>query len=171
MSKSKSTGFYMRVVHRYLGFFLAGIMTVYAISGVILIFRETEFLKVEKKVEKKLQPNTEINKIGRALRIRDFKITKTEGDLVYFNNGTYNKETGLVNYTSKEFPYILEKFVHLHKATTKQPLFYLNVFFGVSLFFFSISAFWMFLPKTKVFKKGLYYTLGGIILTIVMLFL
>lgn len=35
----------MRIYHRYLGFFLAGIMAVYALSGVILIFRETPFLK------------------------------------------------------------------------------------------------------------------------------
>lgn len=33
----------MRVYHRYLGFFLAGIMAVYAISGVVLIFRDTDF--------------------------------------------------------------------------------------------------------------------------------
>jgi uncharacterized iron-regulated membrane protein len=35
----------MRIFHRYLGFFLAGIMATYSISGIILIFRETEFLK------------------------------------------------------------------------------------------------------------------------------
>jgi len=35
----------MRTYHRYLGFFLSGIMAVYAISGIILIFRDTEFLK------------------------------------------------------------------------------------------------------------------------------
>ena len=38
----------MRVYHRYLGFFLAGIMAVYAISGIVLIFRETPFLKSDK---------------------------------------------------------------------------------------------------------------------------
>lgn len=27
----------MRIVHRYLGYFMAGIMTVYAFSGIILI--------------------------------------------------------------------------------------------------------------------------------------
>jgi uncharacterized iron-regulated membrane protein len=28
----------MRIYHRYLGFFLAGIMAVYAVSGVVMIF-------------------------------------------------------------------------------------------------------------------------------------
>ena len=41
----------MRVLHRYLGFFLAGIMAVYAISGVILIYRDTDFLKSEQVFE------------------------------------------------------------------------------------------------------------------------
>jgi uncharacterized iron-regulated membrane protein len=43
----------MRIIHRYLGFFLAGIMAVYAISGILLIFRETNFLKSEKSSKKK----------------------------------------------------------------------------------------------------------------------
>jgi uncharacterized iron-regulated membrane protein len=42
----------MRIYHRYLGFFLAGIMAVYAISGVVMIFRDTDFLKSERTVEK-----------------------------------------------------------------------------------------------------------------------
>lgn len=35
----------MRIYHRYLGYFLAGIMAVYAISGLTMIFRDTDFLK------------------------------------------------------------------------------------------------------------------------------
>ena len=37
----------MRIYHRYLGFFLAGIMAIYSISGIIMIFRDTDFLKKE----------------------------------------------------------------------------------------------------------------------------
>lgn len=32
-----------RIYHRYPAFFLAGIMAVYAVSGTILIFRNTDF--------------------------------------------------------------------------------------------------------------------------------
>ena len=35
-----------RVLHRYLGYFLAGIMIVYALSGITLIFRKTDSFKV-----------------------------------------------------------------------------------------------------------------------------
>ena len=64
---------------------------------------------------------------------------------------------------------MVEKLTHLHKASTKEPLYYLNIFFGVSLLFFVISSFWMFMPKTSIYKKGLYFTLAGIILTVIML--
>lgn len=171
MSKIKSTSFYMRIFHRYLGFFLAGIMAVYALSGIVLIFRETEFLKKEVQIERKLRSNIPQNELGAELRNKNFKVIKEDGDIIYFTNGEYNKVSGIVQYQSKELPYVLNQMTKLHKATTNQPLYYLNIFFGVSLLFFVLSSFWMFLPKTKTFKKGIYYTLAGIILTIILLFL
>jgi len=59
----------------------------------------------------------------------------------------------------------------LHKATTNSPLYFLNIFFGVSLLFFVLSSFWMFLPKSDIFKKGIYFTIGGIVLTLFLLLL
>ena len=32
----------MRITHRYLGYFAAGIMAVYALSGVLLIYRDAQ---------------------------------------------------------------------------------------------------------------------------------
>jgi hypothetical protein len=160
----------MRVYHRYLGFFLAGIMAVYSISGIVLIFRETEFLKSEKIIGKTLAPDFKIDELGKELKIKDFKIEKEENGVVYFKQGTFNKITGEAKYTRKELPFIMEKMTKMHKATTKQPLFFLNIFFGLSLLFFVISSFWMFLPKTEIFRKGLYFTIGGIVLTLLLLF-
>ncbi|NJB69954.1 hypothetical protein GGR42_000416 [Saonia flava] len=160
----------MRIFHRYLGFFLAGIMAMYALSGIVLIFRNTDFLKQEKLVEEKLAPNMAIDELGRAVHNRNLKITKKEGDVFYFSNGEYNNATGMATYTSKELPFVLNKMTKVHKATTNSPLFWLNIFFGVSLLFFVVSAFFMFLPKSDTFKKGLYYTLGGIVLTLLLLF-
>src|SRR3954453_15978101 len=161
----------MRIYHRYLGYFLAGIMAVYAISGVVMIFRDTDFLKKETQVEKQLKPNIKGEELGKELRMRDFKIEKEAGDIISFKEGTYNKSTGVAKYTSKELPYFIEKLTRLHKASTNNSLFFLNVFFGVSLLFFVVSAFWMFLPKTTIFKKGLYFTLAGIVLTIILIIL
>ena len=161
----------MRIIHRYLGFFLAGIMAMYSISGIIMIFRQTDFLKSEKIIEQQLQPNLKAAELSGALRVKGgIKPEKTEGDVVYFKQGQYNKATGMATIKKMELPFILDKMEHLHKATTNSPVYFLNIFFGLSLLFFVISSFWMFLPKTSVFKKGLYFSLAGMVLTIILLF-
>lgn len=160
----------MRIYHRYLGFFLAGIMAVYAISGIIMIFRNTDFLKSEKIVETTLSPNLPDEEIGKTLKIREFKVEKTEGEVVYFKDGTYNKTSGLATQKMKKLPYVLDKMTKLHKANTNSPLFYLNIFFGASLLFFVVSAFWMFMPASPMFRKGLYFALGGLVLTLILIF-
>ena len=161
----------MRVYHRYLGYFLAGIMAVYSISGIILIFRDTDYFKIEKQVERQLKPNIKNEELGRELRIKDLKIEQVEGDVIRFKQGTYNTSTGVAQYMAKELPYVIDKLTKLHKAETKNPLFFLNVFFGLSLLFFVVSSFWMFLPNTTVFKKGLYFALAGVVLTLLLIFI
>jgi hypothetical protein len=161
----------MRIYHRYLGFFLSGIMAVYAISGIILIFRNTDFLKSEKINEVKLDANLPDDEIGKALRIREFKVEKTEGDVVYFKDGSYVKSTGVAKNKVKQLPFVLDKMTKLHKANTNSALYFLNIYFGASLLFFVLSAFWMFMPQSPLFKKGLYFALGGLILTLILIFI
>jgi hypothetical protein len=170
MAKPSATGFYMRVIHRYLGFFLAGIMAVYALSGIIMVFRNTDFLKKQIPVEQILATNIPPNELGEKLKNRGLKVEKQENGIYYFKEGTYNSITGEAKYIKKELPFLLGKMEHMHKATTNEPLYFLNIFFGTSLLFFVISSFWMFMPSTSIFKKGLYFTLAGIILTLLMLF-
>jgi hypothetical protein len=160
----------MRVYHRYLGFFLSGIMAVYALSGVTMIFRNTDFLKSEVKTETALAPNLSDEELGKELKIREFKVEKAEGDTLYYRGGTYNKVSGMAVQKSKKLPYVLDKMTKLHKANTNSPLFFLNIFFGASLLFFVISAFWMFMPDSPMFKKGLYFALGGLVLTLILIF-
>ncbi|WP_073135042.1 hypothetical protein [Chryseolinea serpens] len=161
----------MRVYHRYLGFFLSGIMAMYALSGIVLIFRDTDFLKRETEVERQLPANLPGEEIGRSLRLKEFKIEKTEGDLVYFREGTYNQSTGQAKFKAKQLPYVLDKMTKLHKANTNQPLFFLNIFFGAGLLFFVLSAFWMFLPNTDIFRKGVFFAVGGLVLTLILILL
>jgi hypothetical protein len=160
----------MRVIHRYLGYFLAGIMAVYAVSGMTLIFRDSDFLKQEKQVKKQIQAGLDSKALGQPLGIRELKIEKEDGNLIYFQTGVYDKSTGMADYKVKELPLMLLKMTQLHKARSQDPLFFLNIFFGISLLFFVISAFWMYMPGTSVFKKGLYFTAGGIVLTLLLLY-
>lgn len=161
----------MRVYHRYLGFFLAGIMGIYAASGVLMIFRNTDFLKFNKTRTINVPPATKPEDLGQALRIRELKIDKTESGILYFKQGNFNTATRVATLTAKELPAVLEKLTKLHKANTNSPLFFLNIFFGASLLFFVLSAFWMFTPSSDIFKKGLYFTLAGAVLVILMLLL
>lgn len=159
----------MRIIHRYLGFFLAGIMAVYALSGIIMIFRETNFLKSEVVIERQLEPNLTGGELSPKLKM-GVKVEKKEGDVLYFAQGNYNQKTGLAVVKKMELPFVLEKMERLHKATTKSPLYFLNIFFGASLLFFVLSAFWMYTPKMRIFKKGMYFAIGGVLLTLILLF-
>jgi len=160
----------MRELHRYLGFFLAGIMAVYAISGVTLIFRDSDVFKKKISYDKVIEKNVSENKLGKELGIRRLKVTKNDGGILYFKGGTYDSNTGRALYDVKKVPYVLDKLQHLHKAKSADPLYYLNIFFGLSLLFFVISSFFMFLPGSSIFKKGLYFTLAGMVLTLILLF-
>lgn len=160
----------MRIYHRYLGFFLAGIMAIYSISGVIMIFRETSFLKKDVHKVMTVATNLKNEEIGPAIKIKNLKTTEESGNIVKFKEGTYNRTTGVADFTVKELPYFINKMTKMHKATHKDPLYYLNIFFGVSLLFFVLSSFYMFMPGTTIFKKGMYFTLAGMVLVLVMLF-
>ncbi len=169
MTKQRERSNKMRIYHRYLGFFLAGIMGVYAVSGIILIFRNTDFLKVDVLNEKQVGANLNAPQLGKEIKIKELEFTTIKGEIAEFKKGSYNIETGEVQYVTKKLPLILDKMTHMHKATSKDPLYFLNIFFGTALLFFVISAFWMFLPGSTIFKKGLYFAAGGIVLTLIML--
>lgn len=160
----------MRVLHRYLGFFLVGVMAIYAISGIVLIFRDTDFLKQEQQINKQIEPNAAAEELGTLLGIKNLKVANSTPTTIAFQNGSYDRQSGMATYTVKKLPFVLDKMTHLHKAKSSQPLYFFNIFFGLSLLFFVLSSFWMFMPSTDVFKRGLYFTLGGIVLTLILLF-
>jgi uncharacterized iron-regulated membrane protein len=171
MANKQPLSYKMRIIHRYLGFFLAGVMAMYSISGIILVFRKTNFLKQDVKTERIIAANLKPEDLGKTLKIRDFKVAKTDGEIVSFGEkNTYNQTTGAVMTYKKQYGYVVDKITHLHKSTTNDPLYYLNIFFGLSLLFFVISAFWMYMPAGKILRKGLIFTAGGIILVLIMLF-
>lgn len=171
MDKIKDTRSFMRIIHRYLGFFLAGIMAVYSVSGILLVYRDTDFLKKEKQYEKKFDANLDEKKLGKEIKIKNFEVDKTENGIMYFKQGNYNIATGEAKYSKKELPFVLDKMTKLHKSQSKDSLSPLNVFFGLALFFFVVSSFWMFNPKTKAFKRGMYYTAAGLILALILVFI
>lgn len=118
-----------------------------------LFFATLIFCNKKKQVNKQIKVNAEAYELGQLLGIKQLKIEKIEDNLIYFDSGTYDRNTGLAEYTVKELPFVLGKMTHLHKAKSSEPLYFFNIFFGLSLLFFVISSFWMFMPKTSIFKK------------------
>lgn len=171
MDKIKDTKSFMRIVHRYLGYLMAGIMAVYGISGVILVYRDTDFLKKENHYEKVFDKNLDAKKLGEETKIKNLEITKTENEILYFKEGTYNSITGKADYTKKELPFVWDKMTKLHKAKSEQTLSPLNTFFGICLLFFVISSFWMFPPKSRVFKRGMIFTAIGVLIALFLTFI
>jgi len=117
-NECKSSGISMRALHRDIGFFVVGLVVVYALSGITLVYRDVGFLTRDVQVEKKLPPGLEPEELGKALRLKGFSVTKTEGNVIHFPNGTYDKTTGVAVYAVKELPIILQKCVGMHKTVT-----------------------------------------------------
>ena len=152
-----------RQYHRWMGFFLAGIMPVYAVSGILLIFRSTDFMKYEYTTVHELDTQLSTKALEEALHLKGFKVQAEDEQEIRFNYGAYQKNTGEAVVTKKDYPKVLAKLVSLHKATTNSPLFILNITFGVVLLFFVVSAFLMFMPKAKLFKNGMKIAAGGFV--------
>tara|TARA_B110000093_G_scaffold138400_1_gene148506 strand:+ start:444 stop:662 length:219 start_codon:yes stop_codon:yes gene_type:complete len=66
----KSIRFYFRIIHRYLGFYLVGIIAVCAISGIAMIFRNDDTFKIISEVETTLPLNLDESTLGKALKIK-----------------------------------------------------------------------------------------------------
>lgn len=161
----------MRWLHNKVGFFLVGLVIIYTLSGIVQTYRDTNFLKHDVAHAQKLPPNLPDTALATALKLRNLKITKTEGNIQYFKEGTYNKETGIANYTTRELYSWITPFTSLHKTASKSMRHYFTIVFAVALLFMSISAFWMFKPGTRPFSSGVLLTIGGIIGAILLLLL
>lgn len=170
-NEKKSINYYMRALHRDIGYFVIGLTIIYGLSGIILLYRDTEFLKQERQIERQLDANISEQDLGKALHLKGFEVEKTEGDVIYFKNGTYNKTTGKANYTDKTVPPIFEKFNQFHKTASSNLVHYFGVAYAVMLLFLAISSYWMYKPKSKMFRRGIILSALGIICAVVILFL
>jgi len=167
--EKKSINQIIRILHRNLGFFILGFVLIYAFTGIILIYRDTDFMKHEKTIKISLPAGTKPADLGPALKLRDFKIINTEGDVIFFQGGSFNTATGEAIYSVKELIPPFNKLTTLHKTPSKNPLHLLTLVFGFLLLFMAISSVWMFNRRSKVFRNGIYTVLTGFIFAVVLL--
>lgn len=83
--KQKSIHFYMRTLHRDVGFLMIGLVVVFALSGIVLVYRDTDFLKKEMLVQRSISPNLASVDLGLTLKLKNMKVEKMEDDVIYFN--------------------------------------------------------------------------------------
>ncbi len=145
----------MRALHRDIGFFLIGLVVLYSLSGVLLIYRDTDFLKTTQRIETTLAPNLEEQSLARALREKRLIGVHQEGEALVFKGGSYNRVTGQVSYQTEKLPQFLEMFVNLHKASSEKAVSWITTLFGGLLAFMAISSFWMFRSSHRHFKRGI----------------
>ena len=169
--EKKTFTFYMRALHRDIGFFVIGLTVVYAVSGIVLNYRDLGFLNVEKTIERQLDPNLDVDQLGNALHLRNFKDAKVENGIVSFPQGQKNDATGLAQYKSSEALFPVNKFIALHKTNSKGKTHWFSTLYAVALLFLAISAFWMFKQGTSKFRRGVLIAAAGIVFTIIVLLL
>ncbi|WP_346857878.1 hypothetical protein [uncultured Draconibacterium sp.] len=128
-------------------------------------------MKQEKQVTRSIEPGKQESELGAVLRMRDFKVTKTDGDLLYFDTGFYNQKTGELEYVSKELPVFLQKITGLHKAISGNKLFWINLIYGFLLLFMALSAPFMFKSRTKMLRRGIYISTAGFVFVLIYLLL
>lgn len=168
--EKKTINHTMRVLHRNIGFFFLGFVIIYALSGITLIYRDSDFLKQEKTVKVMLPADTKPADLGPALKMREFKVLKSDGEIISFNGGTFNTTTGEAIYTIKELIFPFNKLANLHKTPSKNPFHWFTLAFGIVMFFMAVSSFWMFKTNSQTFRKGLYKIIGGILVALIILF-
>lgn len=172
---NKSTGsrknirWYMRYLHNKIGFFIVGLVIIYSLSGIVQTYRDTDLLKKQINHEQVLAAGLNEAQLGAVLKMKNLKVDKTENNILYFKDGTYDAGTGIAKYTTKELYSLIKKLTDMHKANSKSMVHYFTVVFSVLLLFMSISAFWMFKPGTKLFSSGVWLTIAGIVASVLLL--
>ena len=159
----------MRALHRDIGFLIIGLTIIYCFSGVVLIFRNTSFLKSKVNVETQLKSDIKAADLGAALKFKRFEILDEDADKIYFRDGVYTKSTGVAVYTTEKFPAFIEKLINLHKTSSDYAAHWFTVAFGILLVFLALSSFWMFKPNTKFFKRGMAFTGLGFVIALFMI--
>ena len=161
----------MRDLHNKIGFVIVSLVVIYSLSGIVQTYRDTSFLKHDINNEKTIETNLDAEKLGKVIKLKNLKVEKTEGRIIYFKEGFYNTQTGEVKYTTEELYGWIKPFTELHKSNSKNIVHYFTIGFAVALFFMCVSAFWMFKPGTKAFSSGVILTVLGIIASIVLVLL
>ena len=160
-TNKKSIYRWMRVLHRDIGFFVIGLTIIYCISGIMLTYRDTGFLKSEMEIEKSLSPGLSSEQLLKKLGEKKLKVTGQNETEIYFTNGIYSIETGAASYVKNEIPTVLKALNMLHIAPSQNPKHLFTIVYAAALLFLAVSSFWMYRPGSRFFKRGIITSIFG----------
>lgn len=158
--KRNSVYRWIRILHRDIGFFVVGLTVIYCISGIMLTYRDTKFLKSEMQVVRTVEPGLSASQLGRVLHIRELNVMSENDNEIKLANGIYDKATGVASYQSMEIPGVLKALNSLHTVSGQDSRHWFTVLYAISLCFLAVSSFWMYRPGSRYFKRGL--TIAGL---------
>ena len=177
---NKNLSYWLRVIHRDLGFLMVGLCLVYGVSGFLLNHmdgKDPAFKTTETKVEMKKgmdadeitaqwNADSELPHLKKVLRIDDehYRIM-LEGGV-----GIYNSLTGVTEYETHEKRPVIYWFNRLHYNRINGWSF-MGDFFAFSLVFFAISGLFMIKGKNGIAGRGKWYLLIGILIPIIYMIL
>ncbi|MCI1778424.1 MAG: PepSY domain-containing protein [Bacteroidales bacterium] len=162
--------YYMRALHRDIGFLVVGFVIVYAFSGIVLTYRTSDFFKIEKTVERTLKPGIPPSELSGAIHVRNLKIENVNDNIVNFEGGTYDMSTGKAEFKVRQTPAFLQRLNKLHVTSSRNPAHWVTVIFALALLFLAISSFWMYKTKSRFFRRGIVFSLAGIVIVLLLLF-
>jgi len=173
--KNKSFRYWLRVIHRDLGFLMVGICFVYGISGILLnhmngkdpAYKTEEFsLQLDKNLSAEdlkviWNDRQDVPKLNRVLPIDDTHIR-----LLYSGGtGVYDTMSGIADYEKyqkREFVYWINR-LHYNKVKGWSLM---GDIFAVSLIFFAVSGLFMIKGKHGIGGYGKWYLIGGILIPV-----
>lgn len=173
--KGKSATYYVRCLHRDIGYLMLGLSLVYALSGVILIYKDTDFLKSPQRVEAVLPQHMPFSEVARELHLRRYEVTGNAGGVVSFRDGAnltdgmYDANSGSVSYVANRFPVVVDQFIRLHKLNSSKVLQYIGVLYGALLLFLALSSLFMFKLHSRNFRRGIVLSSTGTLMALVFL--
>lgn len=173
--KNKSIRYWLRVLHRDIGFVMVGICLIYAISGLILNHMdgkdpsyktEEHTLYVESELDRNSLKSLWNNNSQLPHANRVIKVDETHLQILFDGGlGIYNTDTGQIDYekyAQRPLIYWITK-LHYNKVNGWSIMADL---FAASMIFFAISGLFMVKGKKGITGEGKWYLLIGITIPI-----
>lgn len=177
---NKSITYWLRVIHRDLGYLMVGICFIYGVSGMLLNHmkgKNPAYRTVEASVtlDKGLDgqqlsaqwgENSSLPKLKRVMKIdSEHSRVMLEGGV-----GVYDSRSGVVDYETHEKRPVLYWFNRLHYNRV-EGWSLMGDFFAVSLMFFALSGLFMIKGKNGFAGRGKWFLLVGIIIPLIYILL